>query len=152
MNQCGEEDYEETALRKKLLMATFINRFKKATFRMSNLISNQRRFFSHFVFVGFFLIEDYEQCALQKELIVAIFEDWFKAATFRKSQLISLISAQSKLLKNFIFDYFLLIEDYEQGALQKDSVITPFKERFQTPTSLTHDKMLIVDRIMSIFS
>ena len=40
----------------------------------------------------------------------------------------------SKLLKHFIFAGFLLIEDYEQGAIRKELIFAPFVERFITAT------------------
>ena len=44
------------------------------------------------------------------------------------------ISSYSSLFKQFSFADFLLIEGNEQGALQKESVIAPFEERFKTAT------------------
>ena len=38
------------------------------------------------------------------------------------------------LLKYFIFARFLVIEDYEQGALRKDLIVAPFVERFKAGT------------------
>ena len=49
-----------------------------------------------------------------------------------KVLLITSISAYSNLVNNFIFADFLLIKDYQQGALRKQPVIAPFKERFKT--------------------
>ena len=46
----------------------------------------------------------------------------------------NLIITYSKLLKDLIFDCFLPIEDYEQGALRKELTIAPFVERFKTGT------------------
>ena len=34
------------------------------------------------------------------------------------------------LLKSFIFVHLLLLEDYEQGALQKELIIAPLMNRF----------------------
>ena len=48
--------------------------------------------------------------------------------------LTNFISIYSKLLKNFIYTCFPLIEDYEQGALRKELFIAPLVERFNTPT------------------
>ena len=48
--------------------------------------------------------------------------------------MINFISTYSKLLKHFIFAHFLLIEDYEQGALRKDLIVAPFVERFKVAT------------------
>ena len=42
------------------------------------------------------------------------------------------ISISSNLLKHSIFVYLLLIEDYEQVALQKELIIVTFVERFKT--------------------
>ena len=41
-------------------------------------------------------------------------------------------STYSNLLNHFIFADFLLVEGYQQGALRKQSVISPFKKRFKT--------------------
>ena len=43
------------------------------------------------------------------------------------------------LLKNVIFFHFFLLEDHEQGALQKELAIAPSEERFKT-TSLRKAK------------
>ena len=43
-------------------------------------------------------------------------------------------SVSGNLFKNLIFVDLLLIEDYEQGALRKESIIAPFTEQFQTTT------------------
>ena len=40
--------------------------------------------------------------------------------------LINFISTYSKLLKHFIYSRFLLIEGYQQGALRKELIFTPF--------------------------
>ena len=40
----------------------------------------------------------------------------------------------SNLLIHFFFVYLLLIEDYEQGALQKELIIATFVEWFKTAT------------------
>ena len=39
----------------------------------------------------------------------------------------NLISANSRLLKHFIFARFLLIEGWEQGALRKELIVAPFE-------------------------
>ena len=44
------------------------------------------------------------------------------------------VLSYSNLLKNSILFHFLLIEDYEEGALQKDLVTASFVERFQAAT------------------
>ena len=44
---------------------------------------------------------------------------------FSKVLLINSISTQTNLLKNFIFVHLLLLESYEQGALQKELIIAP---------------------------
>ena len=50
---------------------------------------------------------------------------------FQKVLLITFISNYANLLQHFIFAH--LIEDcYEKSALQKESVIPPFAERFKT--------------------
>ena len=40
-------------------------------------------------------------------------------------------------LQRFNFSHFQLIEDYEQGALQKESIFAPFVERFEAGTFRT---------------
>ena len=44
------------------------------------------------------------------------------------------IATQRNLFKKFIFVYFLLPEDYEQGALQKELIIALLQEQFETAT------------------
>ena len=53
---------------------------------------------------------------------------------FEKLFLINFICTYSKLLKHFIFAGFLVIEDYEQYALRKESISTPFVQRFKAGT------------------
>ena len=47
---------------------------------------------------------------------------------------INFISTYTNLLQHFICITFLLIEDYEKCALQKEPVIAPFVGRFKTAT------------------
>ena len=49
---------------------------------------------------------------------------------FEKLFLINFICTYSKLLKHFIFAGFLVIEDYENDALRKESIFSLFEERF----------------------
>ena len=49
---------------------------------------------------------------------------------FLKVLLINSINTESNLLKGFIFVH-LLLEDYEQGALQKELIIAPLMEQFK---------------------
>ena len=44
------------------------------------------------------------------------------------------IHAYRNLLKNLIFAYLLLLEDYDQVALRKESVIATFIEQFKIAT------------------
>ena len=44
--------------------------------------------------------------------------------------MINFISTYSNLLNHCIFAHPSLIEDYEQGALQKELLISPLTERF----------------------
>ena len=62
-------------------------------------------------------------------LLVAVLNTYFS-----KVLLINSINFYSNLLKNFIFVHLLLLEDYEQGALQKELIIVPLIERFKTAT------------------
>ena len=50
----------------------------------------------------------------------------FKKVSSAGVFLINFISTYSKLLKNFIYARFLLIEGYEQGALRKELIFAPF--------------------------
>ena len=43
-------------------------------------------------------------------------------------------SIYSNLLNHFIFVHLLLTKDYEEGALRKELVISPFVEQFKTAT------------------
>ena len=53
---------------------------------------------------------------------------------FEKVFMMNSIRTYRNLLKNFIFAHLLLLEDYDQGALRKDSVIATFMEQFKTAT------------------
>ena len=44
------------------------------------------------------------------------------------------IRIYKKLLRNFIFAHLLLLEDYDQGVLRKESVIATFIEKCKIPT------------------
>ena len=44
------------------------------------------------------------------------------------------IPTYRNLLKNLIFAHLLLLEDYDQGALRKESVIATFMEQFKIAT------------------
>ena len=63
---------------------------------------------------------------LYEELIIAFLMERFKRATLRNSY--------SNLLKDIIIVFFLLIKGYEKCALQIESAIAPFVERFKTTT------------------
>ena len=62
-------------------------------------------------------------------LLVAVLNTYFS-----KVLLINSINTWSNLLENFIFVHRLLLEDYEQGALQKELIVAPLMERFKTAT------------------
>ena len=66
----------------------------------------------------------------KSRLLVAVLNIYFS-----KVLLINSIIIKSNLLKNFIFVHLLLLEDYEQGALQKVLIIAPLMKRFTTATS-----------------
>ena len=53
---------------------------------------------------------------------------------FQQVLLINIISTCLNLLQHFIFAHLLLLEDYEQGALQKELIIAPLMEWFKTAT------------------
>ena len=97
-------------------------------------ISTSSKSLKNFIYSRFPLIEGHEQGALRKEMIVAPFVERFKNSYFEKAFLINFISTYSKLLKHFIFACFLLIEGWEQGALQKELTIAPFVGQFKRAT------------------
>ena len=53
---------------------------------------------------------------------------------FLKVLLINSINSQNSFLKNSIFVLLLLLEYYEQGALQKELIIAPLMELFKATT------------------
>ena len=53
---------------------------------------------------------------------------------FEEVFLMNFISIYSNLLNHILFVHFLLIEDYEEGALRKKPVIAPFVEQFKIAT------------------
>ena len=61
----------------------------------------------------------------RSRLLVAVLNTYFL-----KVLLINSINTESNLLKGFIFVH-LLLEDYEQGALQKELIIAPLMEQFK---------------------
>ena len=65
----------------------------------------------------------------RSRLLVAVLNTYLS-----KALLINSINTQSNLLRNFIFVHLLLLEDYEQGALQKDLIIAPLMQQFETAT------------------
>ena len=57
------EDYEQGALRKELIAATFVERFETAALRKSysiSFISAKSKLLKNVIFVDFLLIEDHE--------------------------------------------------------------------------------------------
>ena len=81
------EIYEQGALRKEPIIASFLERFKKATLRkvfLMKFISTYSNLLNHFIFVHLLLTEIYEQGALRKEPVIASFVERFKKATLRK--------------------------------------------------------------------
>ena len=64
------------------------------------------------------MIESHEQTALRKDPVTALLVEQLKTY-FEKVYLINFISIYSNLLKYFIFVHLLVIENYEQGALEK---------------------------------
>ena len=44
------------------------------------------------------------------------------------------ICVYKNLLRNFVFAYLLLLEDYDYGVLQKKSVIATFIEKWKVAT------------------
>ena len=57
------------------------------------------------------------------------------------------IRIYSNLLNHFIFVYYLLIEDYEQGALRKKWIFASFAEQFETD-----EKFLLINFISAYYS
>ena len=75
------------ALRKELIIAPFVERFKTATLRkvlLINLVSTYAIWLKEFIFVHFLLIESLGKRALLKESDNALSAEWFKTATLRK--------------------------------------------------------------------
>ena len=75
------------ALRKELIIAPFVERFKTATLRkvlLINFVSTYAIWLKEFIFVHFLLIESLGKGALLKELDIALSAEWFKTATLRK--------------------------------------------------------------------
>ena len=72
------------------------------------------------------LIEGNGKCALRKEPVIGCSLNTY----FLKVLLINSINTESNLRKGFIFVH-LLLEDYEQGVLQKELIIAPLMERFK---------------------
>ena len=64
-------------------------------------------------------------CSFRRAILISYFEKVFMMNSIRTYR---------NLLKNFIFAHLLLLEDYDQGALRKDSVIATFIEQFKTAT------------------
>ena len=61
----------------------------------------------------------------RSRLLVAVLNTYFL-----KVLLINSINTERNLRKGFIFVH-LLLEDYEQGVLQKELIIAPLMERFK---------------------
>ena len=75
------------ALRKELIIAPFVERFKTATLRkvlLINFVSTYAIWLKEFIFVHFLLIESLGKRALLKESDIALSAEWFKTATLRK--------------------------------------------------------------------
>ena len=65
----------------------------------------------------------------RSRLLVAVLNNYLS-----KALLINSINTQNSLLRNFILVHLLLLEDYEQGALQKDLIIAPLMQQFEIAT------------------
>ena len=118
------------ALWKAPVITAVAKRSQTTSFRKS---SDKFYYLQRFNFAGFQLIEDYGNCTLRKGSGIAAFVEWF-IEWFEKAFLINFISAYSNWLKDLFFARFMLIEDYEQGALRKELIVAPFVERFETAT------------------
>ena len=82
------EGHEQGALRKEMIVAPFVERFKNSYFEKAfliNFIRTYTKLLKHFIFAPFLLIEDYRKGALRKELIVAPIVERFKISTLRKA-------------------------------------------------------------------
>ena len=78
------------------------------------------------------LIEGCGKCTLRKEPVISPLRRQFKTAALGKpDELMNFICSYKNLLKNFIFFHFLLLEDYEQGALKKEPVLAAFIKWFK---------------------
>ena len=76
------EDYEQSALRKKLIIAPFVGRLKTAT--LINFICAYVSWVNHFIFPHILLIEDYGKNALCNVPLTATFVERYKIATLTK--------------------------------------------------------------------
>ena len=107
------------------------NYFQKVL--LINFICTFANSLQHFIFARFLLIEDYGKYTLWKEQVIATFAEQFQKMV-EKVLLMNSICTHRYLLHHFIFGHLLLIEDYEQGTLQKGSIIATFIEWFKAVT------------------
>ena len=107
--------YGNCALRKKPVIAPFIERFKTATWAwLANFISSYSKLLKHFIFANFLLIEGYGKCALRKEPVIAPIVERVKVKQLLWGSLTSEFHLYMRnLINNFMFHHLLVIEDYE---------------------------------------
>ena len=119
------------ALRKVQVMTAFAKRFQTTSFRKSYWWISLA---SAFQFFSLWAERRLWKLYSKKRPDHCRFRWVVYNSYFEKGFLINFISTYSKLLKHFIFARFLLIEDYEQSALQKELIFAPFVEGFKTAT------------------
>ena len=101
-----------------------------------NSIRVYKNLLRNFVFAYLLLLEGYDQGVLQKKPIIGIFIEKCKVATWRRSywriplvlRAIPLEQFASAIHPNQPF----LKKTYKHGALQKELIIAPLIEQFQT--------------------
>ena len=81
----------------------------------------------HFIFPHFLLIEGYGKYALCKEPVIATFAERLKL--YKAIMIYFILQLRAICLTISFFLDFLLIEDYQQGALRKEPVTAPIIER-----------------------
>ena len=69
-------------------------------------------------------------------------------ATFRLTD--NSVSNQSNSLKKFIFVHLLLLEDYEQGALEKELIIVTFVEQFKTAPLRKSQQIIFISALSKL--
>ena len=123
------EKYEQGGIQKILIIAAFVERVKTRHFEkilLINFFSIYANWFNHFIFADFLLIDGYQQRKERKGTGHCCFHRVVVNNYLEKDLLETSISTQINLVNHFIFDHFLLIEDYQKDVLRKEEVIATF--------------------------